>query len=99
MATANLNIRIDSDVKEKAAALFSELGLTMTAAVEMFLRQSIEEKKIPFKPEAEKTLDERLSEAIEKRNTPVIALPTDKNGHIYIDKDKYPDLYDWAVNG
>ena len=38
MATTNLNIRIDKDVKEQADRIFSELGLNMTTAINMFLR-------------------------------------------------------------
>ena len=44
----NLNIRTDSDVKAAAEGLFSELGLTMSAAVNLFLRQAIREQGIPF---------------------------------------------------
>jgi DNA-damage-inducible protein J len=48
MATTNLNIRIDKKVKEQAEAIFSELGLNMTTAVNMFLRTTIRENGIPF---------------------------------------------------
>lgn len=48
MATTNLNIRIDRDVKEQAEELFNELGLNMTSAVNIFLRTSIREHGIPF---------------------------------------------------
>ena len=48
MVTTNLNIRTDKDIKEKAEHLFSELGLTMTAAINLFLRASIREQGIPF---------------------------------------------------
>lgn len=48
MSTANLNIRTDKDVKETAEKLFSELGLNMTTAVNLFLRQAIRENGIPF---------------------------------------------------
>lgn len=48
MATTNLNIRTDKDIKEKADRIFAELGLTMTAAVNMFLRTTIRENGIPF---------------------------------------------------
>ncbi len=41
-------IRIDPDIKEQAETLFSELGLTMTAAVNIFLRSAIRENGIPF---------------------------------------------------
>lgn len=48
MATINLNVRIDKDIKEQADAIFSELGLTMTTAINIFLRATIREKGIPF---------------------------------------------------
>lgn len=48
MATTNLNIRTDKDVKEQAELLFAELGLNMTAAVNLFLRAAIRENGIPF---------------------------------------------------
>ena len=39
MATTPTQIRIDSTVKEEATALFSELGMDMSSAVNIFLRQ------------------------------------------------------------
>ena len=48
MTTTNLNIRTDKEVKERAEVLFSELGLTMTTAINMFLRTAIRENGIPF---------------------------------------------------
>ena len=48
MATTNLNIRTDKEVKERADRIFSELGLNMTTAVNMFLRTTIRENGIPF---------------------------------------------------
>ncbi len=48
MATANLNIRTDKDVKEQAERLFAELGLNMSTAVNMFLRAVIRANGIPF---------------------------------------------------
>lgn len=48
MGSTNMNIRMDSKVKQEAENLFSELGLNMTAAINLFLRQSIREQSIPF---------------------------------------------------
>lgn len=48
MAITNLNIRTDKDVKERAEEIFSELGLNMTTAINMFLRTAIRENGIPF---------------------------------------------------
>ena len=47
----------------------------------------------------EKNLDEQIMEIIERKNIPNITLEADENGNAYIDKEKYPELYDWAVNG
>lgn len=48
MATTNLNIRTDKEVKEQAETIFNELGLNMTTAINMFLRTTIREHGIPF---------------------------------------------------
>lgn len=48
MATTNLNIRTDKEIKEQAEQIFSDLGLNMTTAVNMFLRAVIRENGIPF---------------------------------------------------
>ena len=48
METTNLNIRTDKAIKDQAEAIFNELGLNMTTAVNMFLRTAIRENGIPF---------------------------------------------------
>ena len=46
--TSNVSFRIDTDIKNQADKLFSELGLNMTTAFNIFLRQAIREGSIPF---------------------------------------------------
>ena len=48
MAVTNLNIRTDKEIKESAEMIFSELGLNMTTAINMFLRTTIREHGIPL---------------------------------------------------
>lgn len=48
MASTNMNIRTDVEVKAAAERLFEELGLNMSTAVNMFLRQAIRIGGIPF---------------------------------------------------
>ncbi|NLK65487.1 MAG: type II toxin-antitoxin system RelB/DinJ family antitoxin [Tissierellia bacterium] len=48
MSTSNINIRVDSEVKQQAEAIFNELGLNMSTAMNMFLRHSIRYGGIPF---------------------------------------------------
>ena len=49
MASVNVTIRMDANDKAQAEKLFSEFGLTMNAAFNMFAKQAIREQSIPFK--------------------------------------------------
>jgi len=46
--TTNISIRMDKELKEQAENLFNELGMNMTTAFNIFLRQSVRQGKIPF---------------------------------------------------
>jgi DNA-damage-inducible protein J len=46
--TTNVSIRMDTDLKKQAEELFADLGLNMTVAMTMFLRQAIRNQGIPF---------------------------------------------------
>ncbi|MDR6939670.1 type II toxin-antitoxin system RelB/DinJ family antitoxin [Arcanobacterium hippocoleae] len=48
MATVPTQIRIDADVKIQATQLFSKLGLDMSSAVNVFLRQCLMRGGLPF---------------------------------------------------
>ena len=45
---AQVNIRLDDDLKARADSIFEELGLNMTTAFTMFIRQTIRQGGIPF---------------------------------------------------
>ena len=65
MATTNLNIRTDKEIKEQADKIFSELGLNMTTAINIFLRTTIRENGIPFSLKLEAPTDTTIA-AIEE---------------------------------
>jgi DNA-damage-inducible protein J len=46
--TTNVNILIDKELKEQAEDFFNELGLNMSSAFNIFVRQSLRQGKIPF---------------------------------------------------
>ena len=48
MAKVSTSISIDSEVREKAIPILNELGLDLSTAVGIFLRQTIRENSIPF---------------------------------------------------
>jgi DNA-damage-inducible protein J len=48
MATTNLNVRIDAELKKQSEQIFNELGLNMSTALTVFLRQTVRSNGIPF---------------------------------------------------
>lgn len=46
--TISYSVRLDPELKEEALELFGQLGLTLSSAVNVFLRQSLREQGIPF---------------------------------------------------
>ena len=44
----NISIRMDSELKAQADTLFAELGMNLSTAFNIFVRQSIREGRIPF---------------------------------------------------
>jgi DNA-damage-inducible protein J len=98
-AKANINVKIDIAVKEQAGQLLERMGIDQTTAIDMFFRQIIAEHRLPFQPVVNLTLDERLIAAALKSNPKKVELIADAAGNILVDKEKNPEVYDWAVNG
>ena len=48
MSKTSMSIRLDSEVKEQAQQVFSNLGMDMTTAINIFLRQAIQYQGFPF---------------------------------------------------
>ena len=48
MATTNVTIRMDEDLKKQAEELFADLGMNMTTAIVTFTKQAVREQAIPF---------------------------------------------------
>ena len=53
-----ISMKIDDDIKTKAEALFNDIGITMTTAVNLFLQAAIREQTIPFGFTAAATKDD-----------------------------------------
>ncbi|MDD6181030.1 MAG: type II toxin-antitoxin system RelB/DinJ family antitoxin [Desulfovibrionaceae bacterium] len=65
MPTTSMNIRLDSDLKREAQSLFSALGLDMSSAVNIFLRQALRQRGLPFEVKLDSPNAETL-EALEE---------------------------------
>ena len=65
MATVPTQVRIDEDLKKQAVELFSQLGMDMSSAMNIFLRQCVMRGGLPFpvevpqyKPEVIEAMEE-----------------------------------------
>jgi len=69
--TTNLNIRVDVELKRQAEQIFSELGLNLSSAMNIFLKNSVRYGGIPFEMRLEEPneITRRAIEDVElKRN-------------------------------
>ena len=48
MKTVNVTFQIDEDTKKQADMLFDDLGMNLSTAFSIFLKQSIREQGLPF---------------------------------------------------
>ena len=84
MATVPTQIRIDENVKAEAVELLNELGLDMSTAVNMFLRQMIIRSGIPFSVSIPRYRQEVLDAADEARR-----ISRDPNTKGYTDMEEF----------
>ena len=68
MATTNFSVRLDSDLKKRSEAIYGELGINLTTAINVFLRKSLTVGGFPF--------DVRIDEL--NRETTLALLEADK---------------------
>lgn len=68
METVNVAVRMERQTRDGAARLFSELGISTTQAINMFLKQAAREQGIPFEATA-RTAVERGGESMEEVST------------------------------
>jgi len=72
MASVNMCIRIDSNLKSQAEEILSQLGMTMNGTINMFLTQIVREKAVPLNlslaPHDKIALDDILHARAEREN-------------------------------
>lgn len=68
-AKDRIQFRVDRTTKLKATQLFNDLGLDMTNALNMFLKQAVRDKAIPFRSTllTDESLEAR-NDVLEDRN-------------------------------
>lgn len=75
--TTNLNIRVDEELKRKAEAIFSELGINMSTAMNIFLRYSVRYGGIPFELRIERPNAETIAAIDDVNNNRNMSKPFD----------------------
>ena len=80
--TTNINIRMDSELKKQAEALFGELGMNLTTAFNIFVRQSLRQGGIPFNVSLDRPNKETLTSMLEAER-----IAKDENTKGYHDLD------------
>ena len=73
LPTTNITVRLDSKLKQDAETLFNDLGMTLSGAVNVFLRQAVRVQGIPFeirKEQPNMTTLAAMKEAIALANDP-----------------------------
>ena len=74
MVGTTINIRTDSELKTQAQTLFDMLGIDMTTAVNMFLKQVVLRKAIPFEISAQNPRTESYYNVAERNSNSKISL-------------------------
>ena len=84
--TTNISIRMDADLKAQADALFGELGMNITTAFNIFVRQALREGRIPFEISLNQPNRETLAALMEAER-----IAKDPNVKGYTDLDEMFD--------
>ena len=85
--TTNFSLRIDNDLKKQSEVLFAELGMNLTAAINVFLRQAVRDGGFPFKVRLD-VPKKRTVAAMEE----ALALIADKNTKKYSVEEALQEL-------
>ncbi len=65
MATTNFSVRLDNDLKKQSEAMYGELGINLTTAINVFLRKSLVVGGFPFDVKLEEPNKETLLALLE----------------------------------
>lgn len=61
LKTTNFSVRMDSDIKKKSEYVYGRLGINLTTAINVFLRQSIRAGGFPFDVRIKDENDENIN--------------------------------------
>ena len=105
MASTNVTVRLDEDIKKEFDLFCENVGITITTAFNMFIRATLRTRELPFSitdNNAQLTREDytaKLADILALGKIPTVELSLDDNGHLAVDPLENPEIYDWLVNG
>ena len=82
-ASTNISIRMDKDLKERADVFFAEIGMSLSTAFNIFVRQTLRERGIPFRISLSRPNETTIAALLEAEK-----LAEDKSVNGYDDLDE-----------
>lgn len=86
--TAQVSFRIDESVKQNAEDVLEDLGLTLSAAITVFLKKVGRERRIPFDLSVDPFYSRENISELEKRAADIRSGKSSLKEHDLIEEDK-----------
>lgn len=61
----SFNVRMDEDLKDQANMFFNSMGLTLTSAINLFIKQALLQGELPFKPIGDQLYTEKYQKELD----------------------------------
>lgn len=95
---ATITIRIDESLKKESSEIFDQLGMDMTTAIRIFLKQSVMNRGLPFELKLSPQLNDAEFYHLAKSVSPVVKVdvknPKSVNQY-FGDENEYPEFEDY----
>lgn len=84
---AQINLRVDDNLKSNAERTFNDIGLSMSTAINIFLKAVVRENRIPFELSADPFYSKENMEELERRVADIRAGKSTLKEHELIEAD------------
>lgn len=84
---AQISLRVDDDLKRNAERTFDDIGLSMSAAINIFLKTVVRENRIPFELSADPFYNRENTKELEKRISDIRSGKSTLKEHNLIEAD------------
>lgn len=59
MSNTRLSVRVDENLKHEADKVYKEMGMNLSTAITIFLKQSVHDQSMPFRPNLNESLNQQ----------------------------------------